>query len=413
MKSAAIISNTLKEHAEKVDAPERGIIYSWPEFSNRSITEEILILDTKFSTGYVHHNESVVAGEGTHDLMDFFRTSTANLLDSGRVLIGLLSEPRWLYDTERETLGFDNYSWLPPFLGSAVEPGEYMSNELFINASPDLPFDIHLRNRDSHFNTYFSNVQGAEVVMRYDKSSIEDWSAIALCEIGDETLQAAISIYSWMDQNDDVIHPDGNIILLPRPQNIRVDIQDWFRSLVEIGHIFSPESTGIDQFNRVIGRHTSTPLKQIYQILFRLPNIARLLENRRGDKEPLTIENEYDVQYLLNALLKIFFDDVRPEEYGPSHGGSSPRIDFLLREGSIAIESKITRQNRGNSEIKNELSEDKEHYRSHPDCDILVCFIYDPDFEIENPIGFEKDLSGESEDLITEVIVSSTRRIGN
>jgi hypothetical protein len=35
------------------------------------------------------------------------------------------------------------------------------------------------------------------------------------------------------------------------------------------------------------------------------------------------LKDEYDVQDLLYALLRIFFDDVRPEEWTPSFAGKS------------------------------------------------------------------------------------------
>ena len=56
------------------------------------------------------------------------------------------------------------------------------------------------------------------------------------------------------------------------------------------------------------------------------------------------IKDEYDVQDLLNALLRLNFDDVRPEEYTPSYAGSSTRVDFLLKKEKIVIEVKKTRK---------------------------------------------------------------------
>jgi hypothetical protein len=86
---------------------------------------------------------------------------------------------------------------------------------------------------------------------------------------------------------------------------------------------------------------------------------------------------------------------------------------IFVKNETIAIEVKITRSGRGNKEIKQEFSEDKEHYRSHPDCEHLVCYVYDPGYEIENPAGFENDLSEQIENLNTEVLISSTSRFGS
>lgn len=118
------------------------------------------------------------------------------------------------------------------------------------------------------------------------------------------------------------------------------------------------------------------------------------------------MDDEYDVQDLLHAVLWSYFNDVREEEYSPSHGGSSSRIDFLLKNEQIAIEVKYATENNKEKELKNQLAEDKEHYKSHSDCKSLVCYIYDPNFIISNPSGFENDLSSQTGDLPTEVVIS-------
>jgi hypothetical protein len=223
----------------------------------------------------------------------------------------------------------------------------------------------------------------------------------------------AISVESWETEEGELIEPDGRLVLLPRPDNLRVDIEEWFRSLLQIGSHYSPNELEVDQFNRMLKRSTSPGLDRVYTVCNRFPAVSRQLTDRYADRNTLLIEDEYDVQDLLHCLLQIFFADIRAEEWAPSYGGSSPRIDFLLKNETIAIEVKITRDGRGNKQIKQELSEDKEHYRSHPDCNNLVCYVYDPGYEIENPAGFENDLSEQTERLNTEVIISSTARYGS
>lgn len=43
------------------------------------------------------------------------------------------------------------------------------------------------------------------------------------------------------------------------------------------------------------------------------------------------MNDEYDVQDIIHALLKIEFDDIRPEEWGTSYAGSNSRMDFYLK----------------------------------------------------------------------------------
>ncbi len=141
------------------------------------------------------------------------------------------------------------------------------------------------------------------------------------------------------------------------------------------------------------------------KICKRFPKVVRSLQNRYGERSPFQIDDEYDVQDILEGLLRIYFDDVRPEEYIPGHAGSSSRIDFLLKNEKIGIEVKMTRDGLDESEVGDELSTDKERYQAHPDCENLICFIYNPENILQNPASL-KDLEEESDDLDVKVIIS-------
>nr|BFF36770.1 hypothetical protein BACT7_16320 [Tenacibaculum mesophilum] len=130
-------------------------------------------------------------------------------------------------------------------------------------------------------------------------------------------------------------------------------------------------------------------------------DVARLLVNRHGNRDTIIINDEYDVQDLLRSLLKIFFDDVRPEDFTPSYAGRNTRIDFLLKKEKIVVEVKKTRETLKDKEVGDELLQDIARYRNHPDCDILYCFVYDPQGFISNPRGLEDDLSSESNEKMT------------
>jgi len=147
-------------------------------------------------------------------------------------------------------------------------------------------------------------------------------------------------------------------------------------------------------------------IDKIRKICSRFHIVAKQLGNYRyKNRNTITITDEYDVQDLLHALLKIFFDDIRPEEYTPSYAGGSSRIDFLIKSEKIAIETKKTRKGLKRKEIADQLIIDIDRYKAaHPDCEILFCFVYDPENLIQNPIGFEKDINekhkGEAEVLV-------------
>jgi hypothetical protein len=134
--------------------------------------------------------------------------------------------------------------------------------------------------------------------------------------------------------------------------------------------------------------------------------VATQLKNRYNSKSTIIIEDEYDVQDLMNALLRINFEDVRKEEYTPSYAGGATRVDFLLKREKILIEVKKTRPTLKDKEVGNQLIIDIAHYSSHPDCKTLICFVYDPDSFIVNPRGLEDDLNKQSNDeMIVEVYV--------
>jgi hypothetical protein len=68
--------------------------------------------------------------------------------------------------------------------------------------------------------------------------------------------------------------------------------------------------------------------------------VARQLRARHEQRDTLDVKDEYDVQDLLHALLRLEFDDVRTEEYTPSYAGKSSRMDFLVKQQHLVIECK-------------------------------------------------------------------------
>lgn len=120
----------------------------------------------------------------------------------------------------------------------------------------------------------------------------------------------------------------------------------------------------------------------------------------------LEINDEYDVQDLLHALLDLYFDDIRAEEWTPSYAGKSSRMDFLLKDEQCVVETKMTRAGLGGKEVGDQLIIDIGRYGAHQDCKTLICFVYDPLMKIGNPDGLERDLSGTRDGISVKVIVA-------
>ena len=149
-------------------------------------------------------------------------------------------------------------------------------------------------------------------------------------------------------------------------------------------------------------------ISSIEKICNRFHLVARQLRQRHDDRPTLDVNDEYDVQDLLHAVLHIDFDDIRPEEWTPSYAGSSSRVDFLLKSESIVVEIKKTRSKLGARELGNELLIDIGRYQAHPGCKTLICFVYDPDGRIANPRGLEADLNKKVNELDVRVFIRPT-----
>ena len=134
--------------------------------------------------------------------------------------------------------------------------------------------------------------------------------------------------------------------------------------------------------------------------------IAVELSHRHAGRNTLRIQDEYDVQDLLRALLSLYYDDVRPEEWTPSYAGSSLRIDFLIPEIEAVIEVKKTRPSMTDKTLSEELIVDIEKYQAHPTCKKIYCFVYDPDMILRNPSAIRNDLEQKHEGLVRVFIES-------
>lgn len=137
----------------------------------------------------------------------------------------------------------------------------------------------------------------------------------------------------------------------------------------------------------------------ISNLLRRFHVFVLQIRSRHDERRTIEIEDEYDVQDLLHSLLKLHFEDVRPEEWTPSYAGYSTRMDFLLKREKIVVEAKMTRKGLDQKGILQELSEDIERYRSHPECKTLFCFVYDPENYCKNPVALEDDLGGQRDGI--------------
>jgi len=84
------------------------------------------------------------------------------------------------------------------------------------------------------------------------------------------------------------------------------------------------------------------------------PAALKLVSSRTGSST-FAINNEYDVQTLMHALLATRFDDIRPEEWTPSYAGKSSRTDFLVKRDLVVVETKMMRDGLNDARLADEL----------------------------------------------------------
>ncbi|WP_147263023.1 hypothetical protein [Geodermatophilus sp. TF02-6] len=147
-------------------------------------------------------------------------------------------------------------------------------------------------------------------------------------------------------------------------------------------------------------------LDELTAVLRRLPEYLDVLRRSNNPRVPApSIEHEADLQVLLHALLRLHYDDVRPEDPVSQHAGGGSRVDFLLRETGVVIETKMTRPTLTDRKLGEELSVDWNRYPRHPDCRAILAFVYDPGRHLANPSALEHDLSQDERSPATRVVV--------
>jgi hypothetical protein len=144
-------------------------------------------------------------------------------------------------------------------------------------------------------------------------------------------------------------------------------------------------------------------MSRVDQLGDRFHRAALKLRSSRIDSSVFAINNEYDVQTLMHALLATRFDDIRPEEWTPSYAGKSSRTDFLLKQELVLVETKMMRDGLNDARLADELIIDTDRYKKHPDCKAVFCFVYDPEHRLKNPSGLEADLSRRTDGLLVRV----------
>ena len=149
-----------------------------------------------------------------------------------------------------------------------------------------------------------------------------------------------------------------------------------------------------------------SPVELVKTLCRRFHFVARQLRLRGEYRATLSVEDEFDAQDLLHALLRIQFDDIGMDEWTPSYADGSPRTTLLLNDDRLAVIVKKTRPGLNAKDLSDQLRIDAERYRSRDRCTTLLCFMYDPEGRIGNPRGLEASLTSVNESFMIDVLVA-------
>ncbi|ALV04977.1 PD-(D/E)XK nuclease domain-containing protein [Roseateles depolymerans] len=181
----------------------------------------------------------------------------------------------------------------------------------------------------------------------------------------------------------------------------RDPVQTEYEAAVLRGYFFPEETETAD---------TPAARGALKHLLARFHVYANELQAKpRAGHNPWTINDEYDVQQALCALLRTHFDNVRPEETTPSLAGSSSRVDFLLVNERTGVEAKMMRDSLTDRELGKQLLLDLAQFPSHSHCESLIFLIYDPTHMVRNPVDMRDSVIAAARGFPTEVIFSPPR----
>jgi len=150
----------------------------------------------------------------------------------------------------------------------------------------------------------------------------------------------------------------------------------------------------------------SDPVERVKTLCYRFHSVARQLRLRGEYRATLAVEDEFDAQDLLHALLRIQFDNIETDEWTPSYSSGTPRTTLLLNDGRLAVIVKKPRPGLNAKDLTDQLRIDAERYRSYGCCRTLLCFMYDPEGRIGNPRGLEASLTSVTDSFVIDVLVA-------
>ncbi len=120
----------------------------------------------------------------------------------------------------------------------------------------------------------------------------------------------------------------------------------------------------------------------------------------------ITIQNEYDVQHIMYAVIKALYPSAR-REVPDDIGYASDRYDIFIEELDAVVEIKCTRKDHSENKLFRELGEDAFFYN----CSKLIMYVYDKNSVITDVNNFVKALERKDAGKEIKVFVEQTKEL--
>lgn len=161
-----------------------------------------------------------------------------------------------------------------------------------------------------------------------------------------------------------------------RHRQIQEDYRDGLkRTLTELDSVVEQLQLKL-QHAGVTKMTTSAEIQLVLQLCGRLNHSAKVLNRRRANKQPFEIKDEYDVQDLLQAVLRAYFKYSVSEDPISKLAGASSRADFAIQELGVIIEAKYVHSPNEQDRITKQFAEDCQSYSQSPFLEHFIYLVY-------------------------------------
>jgi hypothetical protein len=153
----------------------------------------------------------------------------------------------------------------------------------------------------------------------------------------------------------------------------------------------------------VIPKNILPNMNLIVSILNSFPDMVSKFKNRRAQKNPFTVDDEYDVQDIVYAMLKGAFPTLQAENPNKKVGATFSVSDFTIDDLGLFIETKFIGERKQVKSTQEECKQDMVSYSKQLNCQKIIFLIYDPDKYIDNEYAFKNGLGTKIGDENKEV----------